>query len=393
MTQQKTKRVALSVQKPRWAEWMRLGAEAAAILMDLRDKPRALDWMAVGVRAAGLAAKLREEHRAATAGDPDDYFECDGPEAEWKLVPGELTDILLEYVEETALVESHHDGRMTSMQAILGRVDAHPVGWVAYADGSMSSGPYIRRADEAALWRALGGRLWSRLDCEHAAYGREGLCADPFMTGERDLQPTKQFRDLHGRLEAFVDHGISRSVLFCGPPGTGKSTGIRGLARAMGMSSLRVDVGAFMDGWGAWRSHDSAIEGIDTLVRVLAPEVIILDDIDRAMVTARLLEFLEFAHDHATLVLASANQTGAMAGAALRPGRFDELVRVDALDRDLLESLLGDEAGLVDELASWPVAYVHEFVQRRRVLGPEVARREIAELAARIARTSEDDDD
>lgn len=392
MNEQRQPRARVVATKPRWTHWVKLGAEAAAIVMNLRDNPRRLDWVAVGIRAVGLAAKIRAEHRAATAGDPCDYFVVDGPHAEWIEVPMELVELLMEHVEDLTLVESHHDGEITSSQAVLASLDGHPVGWVAYADGSMAEGPYIRADAATQTWRALGDRLWRRLGTEHAHYGRQGLTVDALATEALPGSPTPQFEAVQRRLEAFLDHGIPRSVLFCGPPGTGKSTGIRHLTQAFGLRSLRVDVASFVQGWGQHRSAAGAVGGIDTLIRVLRPEVVVLDDIDRTNVSARMLEFLEFAHTQTKLLFASANQTREMAGAALRPGRFDEVVRVDRLDPELLEHLLGGDAELAAKMVSWPVAYVREYLERRRVLGREAADAELEELSARVRRTGRDDD-
>jgi hypothetical protein len=74
-----------------------------------------------------------------------------------------------------------------------------------------------------------------------------------------------------------------------------------------------------------------------------------------------------------------------MLGAALRPGRFDEVVKVDRLDARLLRSLVGDDEELAERVRDLPVAYVAELVKRRDVLGRDRALAELDELCARRA--------
>lgn len=73
-----------------------------------------------------------------------------------------------------------------------------------------------------------------------------------------------------------------------------------------------------------------------------------------------------------------------MLGALLRPGRFDDIVTFDTLDRELLAELLGPHADLADRLQDLPIAYVREFIARLSVLGRDAALNELEELAARV---------
>jgi hypothetical protein len=122
----------------------------------------------------------------------------------------------------------------------------------------------------------------------------------------------------------------------------------------------------------------------------------ILDDLDRVAVTAPLLAFLEMARRTCLVVVGSANSVQKMMGAAVRPGRFDDIVKVDRLDPVVLQTLLAGDADLHARLADLPAAYVVEFATRRRVLGREQALVELDELTSRskaIATSSECDAD
>ena len=96
-----------------------------------------------------------------------------------------------------------------------------------------------------------------------------------------------------------------------------------------------------------------------------------------------MLHFLERASRTCRVVMASANCADNMMGAALRPGRFDDIIRVDRLDPEVLGRMLGDDPELAERLAEAPVAYVAEFVKRRAVLGLDRAIAELDELLDR----------
>jgi ATPase family associated with various cellular activities (AAA) len=364
----------------RWDRFLAMAAEAGQIAMSLRDRPTRLDWIAVGIRAVGLGFQARAEHRRLRTRNPWSFFDTEGPDRVWVAVPDEFQAIVLEHVGDVVVDLEHWDGESDSTRVYLGTVGGEQIGWLGDKDGKPADGPYVRVAREVETYRALGERVWQRIGSRHCAYGRGGLAPDA-LAGDPG-GASEQVRALHERLASFLERGVRRSCLLVGPPGTGKSTGIRYLARMLGMRSLRVDLAA-LGGEGVARVDDEAPIWLDALLKVLRPELLILDDLDRVASSGQLLHFLELAAATCRLVLASANGTERMMGAALRPGRFDEIVRVDRLDPDLLRKLLGADADLCDRLDGLPVAYVSEFMKRRQVLGRDRALAELDELCAR----------
>jgi hypothetical protein len=363
----------------RWERYLTLAADAGEILMGLRDRPTRLDWVALAVRAVGFGLRVRAEQRRLDSRDPWSYFESSAPRPAWLSIPDEFEGMVLEHIGAVEIDPDHWDGEPDSDRVYLGTIGGEQVGWIGDRQGEVLSGPYLRAARERETYRALGERLWRRLGTRHCLFARGGLGPDPFA--DAHLGATSQMRELHGRLARFLDLGVHRSCLFVGPPGTGKSTGIRYLASALGLQSLRVDLSALGTSRAA-KVSDSPV-WLETLLKVLAPEMLILDDLDRVGCGGELLHVLELAAATCRIVLASANGTDKMLGAVLRPGRMDEVIRVDRPDPELVRALLREDADLADHLASLPVAYVAEFVKRRQAIGRDRALAELDELRAR----------
>ena len=369
----------------RWKRYLSLAADAGEIAMSLRDKPTRLDWVAFAFRAASFSLRVHAEQRRHEARDPWTYFDSGDRDARWMVIPDEFEALVLEHVADVAVELSHWDGDGESPRVYIGRISGEPIGWVGDRDGDVLSGPFLLAARERETYRAVGERVWTRVAGRHCVFGRGGLAPDP-LAADAAHQAGEQVRELRERLARFLARGVARSCLLVGPPGTGKSTGIRYLARELGLRSLRVDLSALARTPGVRSGADEAPVWLETLLKLLQPELLILDDLDRVECGGELLHFLELAAATCKLVLASANATAPMMGAALRPGRFDEVVRVDRLDRDLLATLLGaEDADLAEAVADLPIAYVAEFVKRRAALGREQALAELADLRARRA--------
>lgn len=197
--------------------------------------------------------------------------------------------------------------------------------------------------------------------------------------------PSKRAGEYASYLKKCIDADVSRSVLLYGPPGTGKSTMARTIVDTLKMKSFRIRV--------------EDIGHIDTSVvfeaiNIFEPDAIILDDFDRSDSQSHLLETLEFFQRHVKLVIATVNDKSKLDDAILRPGRFDELLQIKKMDEDIVKLMLGDE--YVDALPvvkDWPIAFIHEYVKRRRFMTPEEAQVSTKELANRVKKLSRYDED
>lgn len=186
-------------------------------------------------------------------------------------------------------------------------------------------------------------------------------------------------------LKRCIDAGVHRSVMLYGPPGTGKSTMAKTIVESLNLRSFRIRVG------------DAG--GIDTntlfeSVNIFQPEAIIFDDFDRAHNQENLLETLEHFHNKVKLIIATVNRRDSLDEALLRPGRFDELECIRVMDEDVVKKVLGEENhDVLETLKEWPIAFIQEYVKRTAFMSKEESLQSVEELAERVDRLSEFDEE
>jgi hypothetical protein len=187
--------------------------------------------------------------------------------------------------------------------------------------------------------------------------------------------PSEKATEYSSYLKNCLDHEVPRSVMLYGPPGTGKSTMARTIVNRLDLRSFRIRV--------------EDISGLESstlfeAISIFEPDAVILDDFDRTSAQAQLLETLEFFQRHVKLVVATVNNMELLDQAILRPGRFDELILIDRMDDNVIKHVLGTYVDGFDTVKDWPIAFIQEYVKRRRFMSPEGAILATAELAERV---------
>lgn len=234
------------------------------------------------------------------------------------------------------------------------------------------------------LWRLMKD---DNIVLRHVRHTRPNGDSDNMSLDSDDAfrpMPSRRASEYADYLKKCIDAGVPRSVMLYGPPGTGKSTMARTIVENLGLKSFRIrveDIGHL--------ENNTIFEAIN----IFEPDAIILDDFDRCGSQDSLLETLEFFQRHVKLVIATVNNRRRLDEAILRPGRFDELLQIKQMDEDVVKAVLGDDHAASHELVKdWPIAFIQEYVKRRRFMTADEAEASVKELAQRVKRLSGYDD-
>lgn len=389
----------------RLRRYLEILASAGEVVMAVATAPGPLGWLGGAMRGLNLAYKVRDEVRASRCKEPSAYFSATGPGVTEKrawtgLGTGCVGKWVVEQATDRRVVTAYWDGTEHGKRPVVARVGDVEVGWlgagqkhlreahmgsVAVFEEDHANAPF---ATQLRLVRTIGERIWARMGTVSIAHRDYAVVPDDRSSD--GYVPTAQFLALRDRLVAFLEDGTTgRGVLLNGLPGSGKSLGSRWLAQALGRTSMRVDA----SDWGksTQTSSDDQISAHDAL-QVFRPDVVVIDDADRVenFDGSGVLYFFEQALKTCKLVLVSVNCPDRLIGALLRPGRIDDVVRMEDLEPDVIRTMIGSEhANLAKDLVGLPAAYVADFAKRLRVLGRERAIAELPGLrehAAMVAR-------
>ncbi len=353
-----------------------IASDLGTLAMSLRDKPKRLDYVGLALRTTELLVKLRNEYKLHKARDGSKYFTKEESGVTWIPIPPEFIEMFKKFIVDS----EPRDGFTTEVQGthypVVGYIGEEKIGWLEKEGKECGFGPYIQVGKKEQCYKILGEKLWEETGSKHCSYTKSKVVAEIFhIDGFRATAPMK---DLYSRMKAFDDRTISRSILIQGPPGSGKSSTARWLAREFDSNSLAVEM-----------TETIGTESLETILRAMKPEILILDDLDRISLGSRMLSFLETANKNCKFVIMTTNCKDAMMGAALRPGRIDDIINLNRLDRQTILDMVGNDEQLVDVLEKLPVAYIADFIKRSKALGTNEA---VKELPGLLQRASEIED-
>lgn len=187
---------------------------------------------------------------------------------------------------------------------------------------------------------------------------------------------TKQAKEFAENLQKYFARNEHRSYLFYGPPGSGKSNLMRGIANELKLPYLRLD-----------KSSMSFYNDIISILNEIKISCVLIDDIDwmdKHHGMQQLLHLLGSLNTMVSLVLGSANYVQKLPAALRRPKRFDRTFLIEILDPEVHFQMVREDQELFALTKNWPAAFIEELMIRVDVEGKEKALAEINDLQERV---------
>lgn len=258
--------------------------------------------------------------------------------------------------------------------AYLLEIDGLSFGWVN--DQDTINAFYVKKACLDKVNEFISETFWTSFNSNKAVVGisPEGLEIEP---SHQDLNFVKSGKceEYAAYINAFKEADLSRSVLFYGKPGAGKTFCVKGIVHILNVKCLTfISLSAMNPMF------------VSEIIDVLKPDCIVLEDIDHSDPDEidDLLDKLEMFNQQKKLVLATANEISLLDSALIRPGRFDETIEISHLDELVIMKLVNNDKEVFEIVKSYPVAFICEVVKRIKVLGKDKALSSLQDLEQRL---------
>lgn len=193
-----------------------------------------------------------------------------------------------------------------------------------------------------------------------------------------NVKKSAKAKELAGLVRDFVKEGQSRSLFFYGSPGTGKST----LAHTI-LSDLDYRTIVF-----SASNKLVSFDLIRDMVGLLKIDAVIIDDFDQWSESHKSLDILEWLNRNCKVLIGIANSLKNFHPAILRPGRFDEVILIDSLDKECIDEVLGSKLSKAhyEQVKHFPIAYINELKKKSGFLTAKQTEDYIGVLDKRVER-------
>lgn len=366
-----------SLQKIRWKkkfrEFLEIASDASEIIVHLRNDPKPYDYAAIGLKIANSWVRHTDKKKSR-------------PFKGWnRLDIWEYKDFIYDIAKQDCEIENLHED--DDGKHIITEINGIKFGWEDYSSDRRIYGPFVEKhVKRSDYMSALGKLVWDHLGTNACEIDKKkGIVEDDYGDGitifkadkQENIHKSKVADEILERSMAFLKNNYNRSIMLYGIPGTGKSSAMRYVAKEFGEYSLRINIGDLDS-----LSSDDMLLAIE----MLKPSTLMIDDFDRTLYPTKFLTELEKFNNHVQLFMVSVNYIERLDDAVIRPQRFDDIIEVSMLDKEIVDKLVGDGIpdNVKERLCKLPISYVIEFHKRRKVLGLEKALEEVVDLESRI---------
>lgn len=254
-------------------------------------------------------------------------------------------------------------------------VDGIRFGWINYDDEDPSH-LYVDINHDKDYQLVLEKLFWKVYASGRVVVGMED--DKIYVRDDRhsnDFHMSQKATDVSTDIQAFLDNDFGRSLLFYGPPGSGKSNFVKSLASSMNLRTLRLN-----------NLSNVSTETTLEILRIFNPDGVILEDIDN--ITAKdisdMLDKVESMNKRKKVVLATCNEISRLDNALMRPGRFDEVIEICRLDKEVVLTLTNGDQEVASLMCDYPAAFITELMKRIKVRGREATLANYEDLKQRF---------
>lgn len=293
------------------------------------------------------------------------------------IMTNELRGIMLNIVEKYPYTDLK--GSESESWIRIYNVKGHKVGLLKATNNHCDDFPLMALVNEKEhVEKIIRECLWESFGNEHVLLTKkQNSDAIVFKVDESITNLNSDYaKQKSAYFQKCIDVNLSRSLLLYGPPGTGKSTIAKTIIHSLKLKSFRINLQDL--------NRNICSSTINEAIAIFKPDALIIDDMDRSNRQDELLMTIELLHNKFKIIIVTANDIDKFDAAMLRPERFDEIELIRKLDENVIRELLGSNIDLYDQVKDWPISFISEINNRRKVENENEIIESIKELNERI---------
>lgn len=339
-------------------------------LTQLESKPSVASYLSVGF-------KCKEHYDGIFQSRVEEYF----LNGDWESIFCHEVWPVAAHIIETAYHQSvkviKKDNHNSDTIYVVNLDKDVKIGWIK--GGSRIDHMYVTNGKIEQAKEILCQKFWDIATNKCISIGVVKINWDTYFSINKEQTHEEFVESLHSKkycdyLDKYKKLGLGRSVLFYGPPGSGKTNIVKVVANSLDMKTVRLQ-----------NLNEIRSKAIVDILDVFNPEAIVLEDIDHlySYDISTLLEKIEKFNARGKYVLATANEVTKINGALLRPGRFDELIEITNAEPEYLKSVINDDE-VFEMVKEYPIAFIMEILKRIKAVGKAEAMANLDDIKKRV---------